>query len=194
MGSVDSCIKVAVICTIKVGRVEATTFYQINESTMDINNRADKIVLGSNCITVHYFERSVDVSGWDASVGSVKCSTISVAIPYDHTISGNVYMLVYYQAIHFPRLASYLICMMQSWMAVVRINDLPKFLAEDTDEKTYTIIINDPLNPNEPLIIPLVLKGVTSYFLYRKPRASYYKDYSIPHIDKDKQGAGLGTF
>ena len=72
---------------------------------------------------------------------------------------------------------------MQSWMEGARINDLPKFLAEDPDEKTHEIIVNDPQNPNEPLIIPLVLKGITSYFLSRKPKASEYEDESIPHID-----------
>ena len=68
-------------------------------------------------------------------------------------------------------------------MSGVRINDLPKFLAEDTDEKTHAIIVDDPLNTNEPLIIPLVLKGVTSYFMYRNPIASEYEDESIPYID-----------
>ena len=50
-------------------------------------------------------------------------------------------------------------CPMQSRMSGVRINDTPKFLADNPDEKTQSIIFNDPLNPNKPLIIPLVLKG-----------------------------------
>ena len=66
-------------------------------------------------------------------------------------------------------------CLMQSRMAGVRINDLPKFLEDGIDEKTHTIIVDDPLNPNETLIILLVLKGVTSYFLSRKSIASEYK-------------------
>ena len=56
------------------------------------------------------------------------------------------------------------------------------FLAEDPDDNTNTITVDDPLNPNKPLIIPLVLKGVTVYFPYRKPISSEYKDESIPHI------------
>ena len=44
-------------------------------------------------------------------------------------------------------------------MEHVWINELPNFLAEDPYEKTNLIIVNDPLNPNEPLIIPLMLKG-----------------------------------
>ena len=65
----------------------------------------------------------------------------------------------------------------------VRINELPKFLAENTDEKTHAIIVNYPWNPNEPLIISLVLKGVNSYFSSRKPIASAYINESIPNID-----------
>ena len=68
-------------------------------------------------------------------------------------------------------------------MSVVRIYELPKYLAENSDEKMHAIIVNDPLNPNEPLIISLLLKGVTGHFLSRKPRASKYEDESIPHID-----------
>ena len=68
-------------------------------------------------------------------------------------------------------------------MARVRINDIPKFLAEDPDEKIHAIIVDELPNLNEPLIIPLVLKGVTSYFPSRNPRASEYEDYSILHIE-----------
>ena len=59
-------------------------------------------------------------------------------------------------------------------MAGVRINELPKCLAEDSDEKTHAIIVNDLLKPNQPLIIPLVLKGVISYsetnFTYKEDK------------------------
>ena len=77
---VDGYTKLAAICTIKVGRVEAATSLQSNESTMEINNHADTTVLGSNCLPIHHFEISVDVSGWYASSGSVKCPTISGVI------------------------------------------------------------------------------------------------------------------
>ena len=53
---------------------------------------------------------------------------------------------------------------MQSRMEEVRMNRLPKFLAEDMYEKTHAIIVNDPLNPNEPMMMPLTFKG--SQFIY----------------------------
>ena len=59
-------------------------------------------------------------------------------------------------------------------MSGVKINELPKFLAEYTNEKTHAIIVNNPLNLNQPLIILLAFKGVTSYLLSRNPRESEY--------------------
>ena len=71
-------------------------------------------------------------------------------------------------------LANHLMCPMQGRMSVVKVNELQTFLAEDPYEKTHAIIVNDLINPNQPLIIPLMLKGVTSYFPSRRPRASDY--------------------
>ena len=96
----------AAIPTVKLGRVEAASSLKSNDSTMEINNHADTTVLGSNCLPIHDFEISVDVSGWDASSDGVECPKISGAIAYDHPISGQVYMLVYHQATHCPRFKS----------------------------------------------------------------------------------------
>ena len=80
----------AAICTIKLGRFRAATSSQSNGSTMDIDNHAGTTVLGPNCLPVPDFEKEVDVSGWDASAGSVECPAISKGIAYYHTISGQV--------------------------------------------------------------------------------------------------------
>ena len=105
-------------------------------------------MLGSNFLSVHHIEISVDVSGWDTSAGIVEFPTISGAISYDHPTSRQFYMLVYYHDIHCPRLTSHLMCPIHSWMAGVIINEIPKFLAEDPDENTLAIIVDDTLNPN----------------------------------------------
>ena len=55
---------------------------------MAINNHAEATVLVSNFLPVHDFGILVDVSGWDASAGSVECSTISGVIAYYRLISG----------------------------------------------------------------------------------------------------------
>ena len=63
---------------------------------------------------------------------------------------------------------------MKCRMVGISTNELPKFLSKDLYENTRAIIVDDPLNPNEPLIITFLLKGVTSCFLSRKPRESEY--------------------
>ena len=92
-------------------------------------------------------------------------------------------MFVYHQDIHCPRLVNNLMCTMQSWMEVFRINGIPKCLEVDIDEQTHAIMVNVQLKPNQPQIIPLVLKLVNSYFLFSKPRASEYEDELIHNID-----------
>ena len=139
---------------------------------MEIDDHADTTELVSNFLPIHYFERLVDVYGWYVRDGSVECPTISREIAYDYPISGQVYMLVYNQFICCKVLANNLMCPIHNCMEEVNINELPIFLVEDTDENTHSIIVSDPLNPNQPLIITLVLKVVTKYFPYRKPRAS----------------------
>ena len=59
-------------------------------------------------------------------------------------------------------------------MTGVKFNEIPVFKAEDPDEKTHAIIVSDLMNPNQPLIIPLVLKVVTNPFLSSNTRASEY--------------------
>ena len=69
-----------VIHTIKVGRFEAPTSSKSNESTMEIDNHAYTTVLGSNCLPIHDFEKSVDVSEWEVSAEIVDCTTFSRTI------------------------------------------------------------------------------------------------------------------
>ena len=53
---VGSCISVTEILIIKLGKAEAATPSQINESTMEIDNHADTAVLVLNYLLVHDFE------------------------------------------------------------------------------------------------------------------------------------------
>ena len=90
----------AAIRTFKVGRFQSASSLQSNEFATEIDNHKDITVLVSNCLPIHDFGRSVDVFGWDASAGVVECPPISWAIENDHLTIGQVYMLVYHQAIH----------------------------------------------------------------------------------------------
>ena len=88
--SVDGYNKVAAIRTVKLGRVQSSTSLKSNESALEIDSHADITVLGSNCLPIHDFGRSLDVSGLDTNAGSVDFPTIYRAIEYYHQTSGQV--------------------------------------------------------------------------------------------------------
>ena len=109
---------------------------------------------------------------------------MTAAVAYDHPQTGQVYMLVVNQAIEVPHLQHHLLCPMQCRMNGVKLNELPKFLADDPDESTHALQVGDPLDSGHPLTIPLSLKGVTSYFRVRKPTIQEWEDEdSYPRIE-----------
>jgi hypothetical protein len=50
---------------------------------------------------------------------------------------------------------------MQCRVNDVIVNDLPKFLAADPTDQTHALTLTNPDNPLQPVILPLILKGVT---------------------------------
>ena len=99
---------------------------------------------------------------YNPSLDSQQYSTILSAVVYDHLITGQVHILEYHQVIYHKALRNHLMCPMQSHVIGVKINKLPKFLADKPDNETHAVIMNNRLDPQEPLIIPLQLKGMTS--------------------------------
>ena len=53
---------------------------------------------------------------------------------------------------------------MQCHLNGVHVSEVPKFLAESPSETIHAIELVDPFDAAHPLIIPLQLSGVTSYF------------------------------
>jgi len=56
------------------------------------------------------------------------------------------------------------------------INDVPKFQAPNPSVHTHAIRVNSD-DDSHTLLIPLSLKGVTSYFNVRKPTTAERDDY-----------------
>ena len=67
-------------------------------------------------------------------------------------------------------------------MNCVLINEVPKFLAPFPSETSNAIQIENPFDVNHPVIIPLKLTRVTSYFNVRKPTQEEYEDQNILKI------------
>ena len=77
----------------------------------------------------------------------------------------------------------HLLCPMQCHVNGVLIDKVPKFLVPIPSETTHDIHIENPFDATYPIIIPLKLSRVTSYFEVRKPTQEEYKDRNILKIE-----------
>ena len=64
----------------------------------------------------------------------------------------------------------------------MHISEVPKFLAESCSVTTHAFELTDPLDANHPLIIPLQLSHVTSYFDVYFLSIAEYENEDIPKI------------
>ena len=142
---------------------------------MELDTHADTTVLGRNCLLIHDFDKTVSVTGWNVSDGATKCRTVSGMVAYDHPVTGQAYMLVFHQAIYLESMDNHLICPMQCRVNGVEINDTPKIFVKNPAERSHAIVVEDPVAPDNSLVIPLQLEGVTSVFTVRAPSQQEYE-------------------
>ena len=83
-------------------------------------------------------------------------------------------MLVFHQAIYLESIENHLICLMQCRVNRVEINDTPKIFVANPTEHSHAIVVEDPVAPEDTLVIPLQLQGVTSVFSIRVPSWQEY--------------------
>ena len=70
---------------------------------------------------------------------------------------------------------------MQCHLNGVQINEVP-ILAETPSKTTHAIELVNPFDATHPLIIPLKLSSITSYFDVYSPSIAEYEDEDIPKI------------
>ncbi len=87
---------------------------------------------------------------------------MSGVVAYDDPQTRRMLHLIINQAIHIPHLDHHLLYSMQCPMNDVTVNDLPKFLATDPTDQMHALTLTDPNNPLQRVILPLILRGVTS--------------------------------
>jgi hypothetical protein len=91
----------------------STKINSIGETTLELDSHADTCVLGHVALIFLDYDRPVIVKGYDPSLGTKTYATVSRALAYDDSVTGNVYQLVINQAIHIPHLDHHLLCPMQ---------------------------------------------------------------------------------
>ena len=86
------------------------------------------------------------------------------------------------QAICIDGLFNHLLCTMQCHLNGVHTSEVPKFLAEAMSETTHALLLVNPFNATNPLIIPLQLNRVTIYFDVYTSSIAKYENEDIPEI------------
>jgi len=164
-------------------RIGSSWSMPINEVRVELDSHADTCIVGRNCLVVNDHCRPVNVYGFDPSDGSKSARIVDAAIKYISPFTGEKFILMINQAIEIKGLDHHLLCPMQCRLNGARINELPKFLADLPTLETHAIQLSDPDDPTHPLLIPLKVHGVTSYFTAMKPTPEEYEDQNITHIE-----------
>ncbi len=118
-------------------------------------------MLGRDALIILDYNRPVSVVGYYESLGSKTYQTVSGVVAYNDPQTGRTLHLIINQALHIPHLDHHLLCPMQCCVNDVIVNDLPKFLATDPTDQMHALTLTDPDNPLQPVILPLILRGVT---------------------------------
>ena len=125
----------------------------------------------------------MNVSGFSTALGLIKIPIVLGAVAYDHPITGKVYILVFHHRIYCCQMDNHLVCLMQCRVNGVVINNTPNMCIHNLYDSTNSIKVVDSLDPDVMLHIPLILKGVTSFFCVRKPSTAEFEDNNIPKLD-----------
>ena len=153
---------------VRVGSFGAEVVGQEFRSEMD--SHADTCVVSSKTSwIVNDSGRPVKVHGYDERVSEkAHYRTVSGVVAYDDPTSGETYMLVVHQAIEIPSIKVNLLSPMQMRDNDLAVNEEPKHMALNPTDDHHCIQIGLE-GSDEPLVIPLSIQGVTSYFPTRKP-------------------------
>jgi hypothetical protein len=62
------------------------------------------------------------------------------------------------------------------------VNDLSKFLAANSTDQTHALTMTDPNNPLQPVILPLILRGVTPLLNVRTVTINEFNSQDYPRL------------
>jgi hypothetical protein len=153
------------------------------ETSLELESHDDTTVLGAGALIIQSYDRPVEVVGHNPQQGLQTFETVSSVLAFDHLRDGQLYHLVFNQAIHMPHLDHHLLCPMQCRVNDVTVNDVLKFLTCFPTNSTHTLIVQNPDNDSTTLYFPLHLQGVTSYLPVCKPTAAKWETGDIVRIN-----------
>ena len=153
-----------------------STSLQLSQHKTELDSHADTCTIGKHALITHVHNRNVNVHAYDPSLGSQQnMRIVNAAIAYDCPHTGEVLIFKINQAIQIKSMNNNLLCVMQLRMNDVKVFDCPKFLTDNPDALSHSIVIPSLEGDNSNVVVPLSLSGVTSYFNTRKPTLHEYE-------------------
>ena len=125
----------------------------------------------------------MNVFWYDPKVVSKHACIVDVAVAYTEPETGCVVILLIQQTIEMKGIDYHCLCPMQCCMNGVLIDRVPKFLAPITSEIMHPMQLENVFDATQPNIIPLKLKGVTSYIKVRTPTQEEHENQNIIKIE-----------
>jgi hypothetical protein len=153
------------------------------ESSLELDSHANTTVLGAGALIIQSYDQPVEVVGYDPQQGLQTFEMVSGILAFDHPRDGQVYHLVFHQAIHMPQLDHHLLCPMQCHINDMTVNDVPKFLTHFPTDNMYSLIVQNPDDDSTTPTFPLHLQQVTLYLPVCKPTATKWETGDIVRID-----------
>ena len=141
-----------------------------------MDSHADQCCVGDNSHIIYEWPgHVVEVSPFLSTLGRVKSAPIvTAAVTYYDHLSGSPKLLIIHQAIYIKGTKHNLLCPMQLRHNGVAVNDRPKHCSPEPTREDHSIIIAD-----NDYMIPLSLKGITSYFPTSKPTGAEAAKFKI---------------
>jgi len=174
-------VTVSGVTTCHVGAVQGSA--SIQDVQTELDSHADTCVVGSEtALITQDFGRQVKVSGFDGTK-SANAKTVTGVLGYVDPGTGDRFMLVVHQAILVPKMTANLLGVMQLRDNGILINDEPKHMALNPSDDHHCITISGSQDRDQ-LRIPLLIKGVTSYFPTWKPTMEEFEGTPLDRIIK----------
>ena len=170
----------AVRTVVLSGRHVSRANTNANVIRIELDSHADTCCVGSNVLVLREHTRVVNVHGYDPTAPSRQCKIVDCVVKFTSRDDNQAYLLAINQAILVPELEHCLLCPMQCRLNGVVIDECPKFLSCNPINSSHSILLNDSDDIAQPLLIPLRLHGVISYFDCERPSLEEVEEERYP--------------
>ena len=144
-----------------------------------MDSHADLPVAGRSATIVYRTGRHVNVSGFTDQIGKpINVEIVHALVMCECPYTGEVYKLQLSNALDIQSIDCCLIHPIMMRLAGVLVDECPKFLSSTPSVENHSICF-----PKESLRIPLLLDGIITCILCRKPSHNEANDETIITLD-----------